>query len=261
MPWKFGAAQHIGGRKEQQDRLTILSSPDGHSHLIAVADGMGGLRYGAQAAQIVVDVAAQHFQKGNIGDPHIFLDNICQTAHNKINDMPNGLGPAPGTTMLLLYLDKRQAHWAHVGDTRLYHCRDGNLLTQTNDHSLLQLMTEKGLVEPNSDAAKTMQSQLYMRLGGDHVPEPEFASTEVRDGDFFILCSDGYWQAVPPDETIAALEEHPLSSDGPHYLVELARQRSGDSCDNISLALFQWADSSLAGCCKRFANRLIMRNS
>ncbi|MGR8933073.1 MAG: PP2C family protein-serine/threonine phosphatase [Gammaproteobacteria bacterium] len=261
MPWNFGAAQDIGGRKEQQDRLTVLSSPDGRRHLAVIADGMGGLRNGAQAAQIVVDVAAKYFSDNRSSDPRIFLNRICQAAHEQINNLPVALGPAPGTTILLLYLDNRHAYWAHVGDTRLYHCRNGAPMAQTSDHSLLQLMIAKGLIGLNSDAAKAMQSQLYMRLGGDQIPEPDFAAAAVKDGDVFILCSDGFWQAVQPAEVMTVLEAHPLPSDSPDSLVQLARQRSGDGCDNISLALFQWSDDSLLACCKRFSRRLFMRNS
>lgn len=257
MPWKFGAAQNIGGRKEQQDRLTIISLQEEDRHLVAVADGMGGLRDGAQAAQIVIDVAAENFSKYAIHDPYKFLYDICQAAHQKINDLQYGLEAAPGTTAVLLYIHKQHAHWAHIGDTRLYHIRNGRLLSQTNDHSLFQLMTAKGLIEPHSDAAKSMQSQLYMRLGGEHLPEPEFASAEVRDGDLFIICSDGFWQAVPPDQVVAALDSHPLYEDGPEYLVQLARQRGGNHCDNITLALLQWSDSSLKGFCKRLAMKFL----
>lgn len=256
MPWKFGAAQNIGGRKEQQDRFTILSSQDGNSHLAVMADGMGGLRNGAQAAQIVVDVAAENFSKYEFYDPHKFLYEICQTAHQKINYLQFSLEAAPGTTAVLLFLHKQHAYWAHIGDTRLYHIRNGQLLSQTNDHSLFQLMTSKGLIEPHSETAKSMQSQLYMRLGGENLPEPEFASADVQDGDLFIICSDGFWQAVPADQVVAALESHPLHEDGPDYLVQLARQRGGNHGDNITLALLQWSDSSFKRFCKRLANKL-----
>lgn len=256
MSWKFGAAQNIGARTEQQDRLTILTSPDGERHLIALADGMGGLRNGAQAAQIVIDVAAYHFNTYAANDPFKFLNNICHAAHDKINDLQHSHETPPGTTVLLLYLDRQQAYWAHIGDTRLYHIRNGSLLAQTNDHSLYRLMTQKGLIQPDNNNSKSLQCQLYMRLGGEHTPEPEFAAAEVRDGDLFILCSDGFWQAVPPDQVITALDTHPLHGDGAGFLVGLARQRGGGRCDNITLALAHWTDSSFTGFCKRLVRSI-----
>jgi serine/threonine protein phosphatase PrpC len=253
MLWKFGAAMDIGGRNEQQDRLTILNSWDGQRHLIALADGMGGLRNGAQAAQTAIDIAAHNFPNKPADDPHITLNEICQEAHRAINALQNGVKAAPGTTLLLLYLDGQQAYWAHVGDSRLYHFRNGRVLTQTNDHSLLQLMAASGMSAPNSDAAKSMQSQLYMRLGGYQTPIPDFAASEVEDGDLFLLCSDGFWQAVRPEEVVAALGKYPPDRDGPQYLADLARKRGGEHGDNISLVLFQWSGRPAKGFFKRLA--------
>jgi serine/threonine protein phosphatase PrpC len=255
MTWKFGAATDIGGRSEQQDRLALLHSRNGRQHLAVVADGMGGLQFGAQAAQILVDVASEHFAHRKNGCPYDFLDGICRAAHQAINDLPVDEGPAPGTTALLLYIEKRTAFWAHVGDSRLYHFRRGGLLKRTKDHSLLQLMLDKGLAETNTAPAE-MRNQLYMRLGGEAAPEPDFNESEVEDGDMFLLCSDGFWQAVQPEEMIAALEQYPTDRDGPQFLVDLARQRSGDGCDNISLAVLQWEIDAKPGYWLRLKNLL-----
>jgi serine/threonine protein phosphatase PrpC len=252
MPWKFGAATDIGGRQEQQDRLSIFKSRDGRRFLIAIADGMGGLHNGAQAAQAVIDTAERKFRQNDIVcDPQTFLEHICYAAHNAINDLQNGDGTA-GTTIALLYIDNREAHWAHIGDTRVYHFRSGRLLTQTNDHSLLQIMTEKGMVAPGSGAAKSLQNQLYKRLGGERLPEPELASTEIEDGDLFLLCSDGFWQAVKPEQVMTALERYPLGGGCEEHLVALARRNGGEHCDNISLAMIQWTESSVKKIFSRF---------
>lgn len=256
MPWNFGAATDIGGRSEQQDRIAILHSRNGRRHLLVVADGMGGLQNGAKAAQILIDVATVRFSRHNDDSPYSLLHGICLTAHDAINELQSTAEqrPAPGTTALLLYIDKWTACWAHVGDSRLYHFRKGELVTQTIDHSLMQLMIEKGVVEAGSAAAAEMQNQLYMRLGGERTPEPDFNTSEVEAGDLFVLCSDGLWQAVQPSEMIAAFE-HPLpDGNGPHFLAELARQRSGDGCDNISLVVSQWNITAATGFWQRFAN-------
>lgn len=259
MPWKFGAATDIGSRSEQQDRFALLHSKDERRHLVVIADGMGGLQNGAQAAQTLIDVATRYFMRRRHGAAYIFLQNICQAAHKAINDLQDNPASAPGTTALLLYIDKQTAYWLHVGDSRLYHFRNGCLLSHTKDHSLLQLMLEKRLVEADSVAAKTMQNQLYMRLGGEQNPEPDFNTARVESGDVFLLCSDGFWQAVHPAEMIKALEQYPPDHEGPQYLVDLARQRSGDCCDNISLAVVQWCEAVKPGYRQRFVNILRKR--
>jgi serine/threonine protein phosphatase PrpC len=244
MPWTFNAATDIGSRSEQQDRLDILHSNDGRQHLIVLADGMGGLKNGAQAAQILVDVAAQHFAVHETGSAYTFLHNIFLAAHHAINDLPESADAAVGTTGVLLSIDNQRAVWAHVGDSRLYHFRNSRLLNHTKDHSLRQLMLAKGLVDEDSSAAKSMQNQLYMRLGGELLPEPDFNSTDVKQGDVFLLCSDGFWQAVLTDEILTTLEKCPSEQNAAKYLVDVARLRSGNRCDNISLAMAQWQGST-----------------
>ncbi|MGJ0486256.1 MAG: PP2C family protein-serine/threonine phosphatase [Methylomicrobium sp.] len=253
MSWKFGAATDIGSRSEQQDRLAILHSRNGRRHLVVVADGMGGLQNGAQAAQILIDVASEHFSRYKNGYPYDFLGHICQTAHKTINDLPVDGGSSPGTTALLLFIDKQTAYWAHVGDSRLYHFRNGSFLKHTHDHSLLQLMVDKGLVEKDNAPAE-MRNQLYMRLGGEGTPEPDFNESEVEDGDLFLLCSDGFWQPMQPDEMVTVLKQYPPDQGGPQYLVDLARQRSGDCSDNISLAVLHWVRAAELGLWQRFIN-------
>jgi serine/threonine protein phosphatase PrpC len=240
MPWKFGQAINIGNRSEQQDRIGIFHAKDGNRHLMVVADGMGGIPKGDQAAQIVVDTAEQAFKKNKIRNPELFLEDICTQSHERINQLETDLSLAPGTTCVLLYIDKRQAYWAHIGDSRLYHYRQGLLINQTLDHSLMQLMIDQGAIEENSNEAQSLQNQLYKRLGGPKKPEPDIHADSLKNGDLFLLCSDGLWQFIEKDRIPAILQDHPLDQDGPEHLISIALQHGGRHCDNISVTLAQW---------------------
>jgi len=240
MPWKFGQAINIGKRKEQQDRIGIFHTGDGKRHLMVVADGMGGLPKGDQAAQIVVDTAEQAFKTNKIRNPESFLEDICTQSHKRINQLETDISKAPGTTCVLLYIDRLQAHWAHIGDSRLYHYREGRLINQTLDHSLMQLMIDQGAIEENTEEARSLQNQLYKRLGGPQKPEPDIHAGTLKNGDLFLLCSDGFWQSVEKDQVPFILQDHPLDQDGPERLVTLALQNGGRCCDNISVTLAQW---------------------
>jgi serine/threonine protein phosphatase PrpC len=240
MPWKFGQAINIGNRSEQQDRIGIFHAKDGNRHLMVVADGMGGIPKGDQAAQIVVDTAEQAFKKNKIRNPELFLEDICTRSHERINQLETDLSLAPGTTCVLLYIDKRQAYWAHIGDSRLYHYRQGLLINQTLDHSLMQLMIDQGAIEENSNEAQSLQNQLYKRLGGPKKPEPDIHADALKNGDLFLLCSDGLWQFIEKDRIPAILQDHPLDQDGPEHLISIALQHGGRHCDNISVTLAQW---------------------
>lgn len=238
MPWKFGQALDIGKRDEQQDRIGIFHN--GGKHLLAVADGMGGIPKGDQAAQIVIDTAEQAFNKRRIRSPELFLENICMQSHERINRLEKDITSAPGTTCVLLYIDKREAYWAHIGDSRLYHYRKDKLVNQTLDHSLIQLMIDKGAIEHDGEEAKSLQNQLYKRLGGPKEPEPDIHASTLELGDMFLLCSDGFWQSIDTDRIPYILRQHPLDQDGPKRLVNIALQNGGHNCDNISVTLAQW---------------------
>lgn len=238
MPWQFATATDIGGRSEQQDRLAIVDSPEGDSHLLILADGMGGHRDGAAAAQTVVDTARTRFSAGAVEDPRSFLDGLCAEADLAIRALEPGPGGAPGSTCVMLYVLDAEAYWVHVGDSRLYHIREGEPVYRTRDHSKAQLLRDQR-VAGQSGAAESA-NQLYMCLGGTNPVAPDFNASGVRHNDLFILCSDGFWGHVEPLEVAGRLEGVPLRNEQARDLVEMARHRGNGSGDNMSLALARW---------------------
>jgi serine/threonine protein phosphatase PrpC len=240
MPWQFSLASDIGGRSEQQDCLEMLSLNSGDTHLVVVADGMGGHRNGALAARTVIETARRCFNTGAISDPRTFLEELCLESHRGISKLGSDEPRSPGSTCVVLYLNGPEAYWAHVGDSRLYHFRNGRLLNRTQDHSVAQLMVSQGRLTETDAATSALQNQLYMRLGGNEPPEPDFGASEVEAGDIFMLCSDGFWSHVEPPEVITSLEEYPIDNEGAGHLVDMARARGGSTGDNISLVLVRW---------------------
>jgi serine/threonine protein phosphatase PrpC len=240
MSWQFSLASDIGGRKEQQDCLDRLSLNGSDAHLLIVADGMGGHRDGALAARTVVETAKQRLNGDKPADPRAFLKTLCLESHHAINELGDNEERSPGSTCILLYVNGPEAYWAHVGDSRLYHFRNGELLNRTQDHSVAQLMVKQGRLKETDVAGNALQNQLYMRLGGDKTPQPEFGASEIEANDIFMLCSDGFWAYIPPEEAVSILENLSPDEDGAAHLVALARERGGSSGDNISLALTRW---------------------
>ena len=78
----------------------------------------------------------------------------------------------------------------------------------------------------------------YMRLGSKRQPTPEFGAAQVQQGDLFLLCSDGFWGSVDPQEVGAVMAKNDLEAAGKR-LVQLARERGGDDADNITVAMAQ----------------------
>jgi len=240
MPWQLSMASDIGGRSEQQDCLEILSSDSGDSHLVVVADGMGGHRDGALAARTVIETARRLFNSGRPSDPQAFLEKLCLEAHRDIGSLGVDEARSPGSTCVALYLNGPEAYWVHVGDSRLYHFRKERLINRTEDHSVAQLMVSQGRLNASDAAVSALQNQLYMRLGGRDLPEPEFGASEVEEDDIFMLCSDGFWSSVDAQEALASLRDAPVESESAGRLVETARERGGPTGDNISLVVMRW---------------------
>ncbi len=234
MPWAFSIADDIGGRSQQQDRVAALAMADADNHLLVLADGMGGHRAGAEAAQLLVDTASRYCGRGSASDPGALLQSLCLDAHGAVVALGDGEQRAPGSTGVLLYVSGAEAYWAHVGDSRLYFVRQGQLVRQTVDHSVVALRAAQGL------QAQVPRNTLYMCFGGSPEPQPVLDSLSVESGDLLLLCSDGFWEQVPVEEAITAIGKRGLQSDIASELVQLARLRGGRRGDNISLALAQW---------------------
>jgi serine/threonine protein phosphatase PrpC len=246
MSWKFSLASDIGGRSEQQDCLEMLSSEGDDIHLVVVADGMGGHRDGALAARTVIETAKRRFNSGPVPDPRAFLHELCLESHHGISAFGRNESRSPGSTCVVLYVNGPEAYWAHVGDSRLYHFRNGKLFNRTQDHSVAQLMVAQGRLEESEAARSALQNQLYMRLGGNEIPDPDFGASEVESNDVFMLCSDGFWSSVEPHEVVASMQELSVDDDVAGHLVEVARERGGAAGDNISLVLMRWVPDRVA---------------
>jgi serine/threonine protein phosphatase PrpC len=236
MAWDVAKADAIGGRDEQQDRVEILSERG--RHLLIVADGLGGHRGGAAAAAAVVDTARAVWpaQLNAPQPPAEFLAALIAEAHRRINGIAADGGEDPRSTCALLYLDDGAAHWAHVGDSRIYRFRGGALVERSRDHSVVQLQVDLGRVAEADMATHPDQNRLTQSLGGTKAPEPGLGSAPIAAGDAYLLCSDGLWESVSTDDMAAALAAGALATAA-RRLVANAARRGGAEGDNVSVAL------------------------
>jgi serine/threonine protein phosphatase PrpC len=247
MDWEVAKADAIGGRDEQQDRVDILSGRNGR-YLLVLADGLGGHRCGAQAATAVVHTAHALWPRQDAArEPAAdFLRALCAEAHRRIAALAGDHGESPHSTCVVLHLDPSEAHWAHVGDSRLYHFRNGALVERSRDHSVVQLLVDLGRVAEADMATHPDQNRLTQSLGGGRAPEPSFGSAAVEPGDAFLLCSDGLWESVSTDDMAAAVTGDSLES-AVRRLVARAVERGGPNGDNVSVAVARVARRGRVG--------------
>jgi serine/threonine protein phosphatase PrpC len=234
------AAQHIGDRSEQQDRVAIYAHPTHKGALLAVlADGMGGHTGGSLAAEQVIFKAKLAFEAA---PPN--AENVRDTLTTAINDAHDSIRLAaisseqdPHSTACVLILQPGRADWAHCGDSRIYHFRKGEKRSRSFDHSYVMDLVRQGLINEEDAEKHPNKNILLSCLGDDPAPRIDYGETApLVDGDAFLLCSDGLW-AYFADEVLAkVLNEFPLRQAA-EVLINTARSRANGRGDNCSLAI------------------------
>ena len=236
-----------GARKSNQDRIAYCYSRD--ALLMLVADGMGGYLHGEMAAQIAVQFITEAFRreaKPGLPDPRSFLRQAISGAHRAIiqNADDNGLAEAPRTTCVACVVQDNAACWAHAGDSRLYHIRDGMILAQTKDHSLVQQLIDRRRIREEAVAAHPERNRIFNCLGSARPPRVDLSeATRLNAGDTLILCSDGLWNSLSARIISSAVLKNGIMQAVPELLDE-AERRAGRECDNLSAIAVTWEEQS-----------------
>lgn len=233
-------AQHIGDRSEQQDRVGLFAHRTQKGTLLAVlADGMGGHTGGALAAEQVIQSAKNNFESGALG-----VGAIQQTLAAAINDAHDGIKLTamsseadPHSTACVLILQPGRGDWAHCGDSRIYHYRDGVKVSRTYDHSHVMNLVKMGYLTEEQAETHPQKNLLISCLGDNERPKIDFGETvPLAGGDCFLLCSDGLWAYFSDDELGRILNEFPVRQAA-EILINSARDRAKGRGDNCSLAI------------------------
>jgi PPM family protein phosphatase len=232
-----------GSRKMNQDRVAHSYSRD--SLIMVAADGMGGHAGGEIAAQIVVRILIERFQheaKPLIKNPLLFLHDTMMRAHAALGHYAEqfSLIETPRTTCVACVVQEEKAHWAHVGDSRLYMFRRAQVVQQTKDHSKVQYLLDQGAIQPEQAAKHPDRNKIFSCLGGFADPAIDVSKRiPIRIGDIILLCTDGLWCEFNATELARGLTYMPLLSAAPLLLDEAERRGQVDS-DNLSLIAMRW---------------------
>lgn len=234
-----------GARKSNQDRIAYCYSRE--ALLMLVADGMGGHLHGEMAAQSAVEVITAAFRreaKPRLADPAAFLRRSIIEAHRAIvrNAEDSGLPESPRTTCVACVVQDGAARWAHAGDSRLYHLREGRVLARTKDHSLVQQLIDSGRIREEAFAAHPERNRIFNCLGSQRLPRVDLSAETVLDyGDTLILCSDGLWSPLSAKIISSAVLKMGIMQGVPELLDE-AELRAGRECDNLSVVALTWEE-------------------
>lgn len=237
---------HIGGRKNNQDRMGYSFTRD--ALLLLVADGMGGHIMGEMAAQIAMQTIASLFQENAtpyVKKPERFLEDSFFAAHREIHRYRaiNNLPETPRTTIVACLIQHNNAMWAHCGDSRLYWMRQGQILARTRDHSRIETLIAQGKVDPSERDTHPDRNKLFNCLGAPNMPIVEISRrASLQAGDIMLLCSDGLWSVLPDHELAQRLHNNTIVRAVPELLTT-ATGIAGKTGDNVTALAMMWESS------------------
>ena len=238
-----------GSRRINQDRIAYTYGRD--NLLLVVADGMGGHAGGEIAAQICVRLFVDRFQqeaKPVLRNPLAFLNESMLRAHAALGSYATQFAmlETPRTTCVACIVQAGHAYWAHVGDSRFYLYRQGKAIAQTKDHSKVQYLIDQGVIGPDEVATHPDRNKIFSCLGGLVDPMIGLSKrTPLKNGDVMVLCTDGLWGVVKPEEIADWVTSAPILASAPQMMRE-AEKRGGADGDNLSAIVVRWGPDGLA---------------
>jgi serine/threonine protein phosphatase PrpC len=205
---EYAKVSALGDRKDNQDRAAVVVSEN--AAIMLVFDGMGGHADGAIAAEVGMKVVQDAFTSASlpIFDPQGFLYMALSRAHDEVVKLgaEHAVDFRPRATCAVCLIQETGTWWAHIGDSRIYHMRDGEVLTRSRDHSHVEVLIQEGAITEEEALDHPMRNFVECCIGGD-APVPDMSITRKKaldDGDVLLACSDGLWSGMN-DEDIAEI--------------------------------------------------------
>ena len=247
----IAAASDIGRRKkENEDSFGIFlkDSPENQlfddGALLVVADGLGGHMGGEIASKLAVSIV-KDVTKETVPQPDAegdsdgslleLLERYVKMANASVfqtnKDMNTG-GKPMGTTLVTALVSPRKIHISNVGDSRVYHIRDSDILTRTEDHSWVDEQVKMGLMSKSEAEVDARRNVVTRSVGTCEDVEVDSYVWHVVPGDWILVCSDGLINMVKDDDIVTEFARGGTAASIIHHLIEMANENGGK--DNIT---------------------------
>ncbi|WP_329427080.1 protein phosphatase 2C domain-containing protein [Streptosporangium sp. NBC_01495] len=229
---RYAARSDVGLLREGNEDSAYASG-----RLLAVADGMGGHAHGEVASSVAIAAMSSLDADAQGGDLLSAIEAAVRDANRKLHEMV-GRDPSlkgMGTTLTAMLWSGTRVALVHVGDSRAYLLRAGELYQITHDHTLVQSLVDDGRITQDEAATHPQRSILLRALDGSGEVDPDLSLREAQIGDRYLLCSDGLSGVVSAEtlhHTLSTIED----PDGVvRTLIDLANRGGGP--DNITCVL------------------------
>ena len=222
----------IGKRKTNEDAVSVLETAKGI--LAIVADGLGGMGNGDLASQQTVRVMNELLGSGEVSA------DLMEAAILKANEEVCSLQcehPGAHSTVAAVWLEDSFAYALHVGDSRIYQFRDGDIVYQSVDHSLAQLAVISGDLKPEEIRTHKTRNKLIRAIGTSTPPKAAHQLLELRAGDRLLLCSDGFWENILEAEMLASAQRTDNAEDWLREMRDIAEPAARDNNTAIAILI------------------------
>lgn len=231
---KFSVSSHPGRKRRHNEDAYVIEPP-----LFAVADGMGG----AKAGEVASGLAAAALKEGGGDGPgsgEARVTELIQEANRRVFRRANEDREASGmgTTMTVALVEGDRVVFGHVGDSRAYLIRDGQIEQLTDDHSLVAELVRSGRLTPEEAETHPQRSVITRAVGTEADVDVDTFSIEPASGDLFLICSDGLTDMVDDRTIIQAIDKHRGNLEDAAKALVVAANRGGGE-DNITVIFFE----------------------
>jgi len=232
---------HKGDRDYQQDQVMLLTHARVSGCVLAVlADGMGGRSGGRKASDQVMMTARQLFERYSpaTDDAAAALKQLVEEAHTVIKLTAISAEEEPHSTIAAFLINPGgDCHWAHAGDSRIYHFHGNKFIKRTMDHSYVQELVNRGELTEEQASDHPQSNILLGCLGSENDPPMDIhLISRLRAGDTLMACSDGVWHYFNTTE-IGSILSTLSAREATEFLIEKARSRGHGGGDNLSLVI------------------------
>jgi len=232
----YAGRTDTGRRRRRNEDAFVLAPP-----LFAVADGMGGAQAGEVASKLAA-AALEDTDPGRLTGPERVASLIREAnrrVHERSSSDPSTSGM--GTTMTVALVEDVGVVIGHVGDSRAYLVRDGGIEQITEDHSLVNELLKSGRLSAHEAETHPQRSVITRAVGTDPDVDVDSFTIDARDGDVFLICSDGLTDMVDDERILETVERYGDDLDRMTKQLVVAANRGGGE-DNITVVAFTIGD-------------------
>ena len=229
---------------------------DARYGIFVVCDGMGGAAAGEVASKTSVDTVLKYFREAarshrypvvgqtfeGVSERANALASAIQLANTNVHEMgaKNNAQRGMGSTIVAVLTKGNFFSIGHVGDSRIYLIRQGNIQQLTNDHSLVMEQVRRGLITREQAERSEMQNIIIRALGSEDSVKPDVDDMIALPGDILVLASDGLTKHVKDEWMLGIVQESPTLDQACADLIDAAKAHGGD--DNITCVLLKMVE-------------------